>query len=769
MADAGPDDPEPRPEGEDGEEDGEGEFPFLKADHPLLARVQKALHEQISGQLERVVLQWRESEEEARKLVKHREDVGVTLYGAQLQLEQLHDGVKVVTRAREEADAKLVEFTGKYEEQKAGVDGQLKKLQKAQDELNQLEITLRQVEEYNTQMRAEISVTRRATHKAEENIKGIEKNKVKQDLLIDKINEEIKRLTEQKAVFEAQLVAQKQETEAAVATLTEAGREMEAVEFEKKQLAQQLHSALRGMMRRDSALQNVDTAMRELEEAELGLDSEMRGLGRSGRAAQEQNEKLAQLLGKNEHDMQHMQTQMTQIHTDRQRLAEQYAMLRKSLDHTTGETAKVKLRLKEAEQELSGVEQTIQKVARDTMALQEKIEEQMSQQSTVKRSEANTNKSTKKLSELVQDQDMEMQNLQNEISRVKVDALNTKAHNQMLKERLETLSADLTDREKLIDQYEMEIRKRHNQIEKKQLYVDRLNREYDEKRSKQDDGGWDGNPLEGKIKQLKKQLAEKSQECQDMQKSWIGKQTDLLALQEEIDGAQDHVQDQKNRKLILTQKRIRTEAGWDGQKKEINELRLDVKHLQHEMDNLNSMAATNLKRHDELQNTTQTMETEFVRKLKEIEENCIGMEGEINILKDECGAMMEEIVESERQVMLWERKIHLEKEMQEALDPSVGQAETTTMKKEIHRMELRYEQLKRRQDQMIQEMERVIHKRDTIQLKYEPKASSDPNAAMQVKRQVATLRSNLSLCTQAAQETEQRTTMKEEEARTSSS
>ena len=56
-------------------------------------------------------------------------------------------------------------------------------------------------------------------------------------------------------------------------------------------------------------------------------------------------------------------------------------MLRKSLDHTTGETAKVKLRLKESEQELSGVEQTIQKVARDTMALQEKIEEQMSQQS----------------------------------------------------------------------------------------------------------------------------------------------------------------------------------------------------------------------------------------------------------------------------------------------------------------------------------------------------------------------------------------------------
>merc|ERR1719160_703833 len=124
---------------------------------------------------------------------------------------------------------------------------------------------------------------------------------------------------------------------------------------------------------------------------------------------------------------------------------------------------------------------------------------------------------------------------------------------------------------------------------------------------------------------------------------------------------------------------------------------------------------------------------EFVRKLKEIEQNCLETENEVDTIKLEKDAMMEEIVEAERQVMLWERKIHLEKEMQEALDPSVGQAETTAMKKEIHRMELRYEQLKRRQDQ-------VIH-------------------------QVASLRSNLTLCTQAAQETEQRTRQREEEAK----
>ena len=36
---------------------------------------------------------------------------------------------------------------------------------------------------------------------------------------------------------------------------------------------------------------------------------------------------------------------------------------------------------------------------------------------------------------------------------------------------------------------------------------------------------------------------------------------------------------------------------------------------------------------------------------------------------------MNEIVECERQILLWERKYQLEKEMQDVIDPSVGQTE----------------------------------------------------------------------------------------------
>merc|ERR1719198_1244759 len=392
----------------------------------------------------------------------------------------------------------------------------------------------------------------------------------------------------------------------------------------------------------------------------------------------------------------------------------------------------------------------------------------MSEQTTVERATANSKKRMRKIHEEISEIEIETQNLHNEIARVTVDSLNTKAHNQMLRDRLKELNEDLQEREKLIEQYELEIRKRHNQIEKKQLYVDRLNREYDEKRSKLEgeEGEQDvAGPLEAKIKHLRKSIAEKSKECSDMQKDWIQKQTQLMAISTDTDRLKVHLHDQKNRKLVLDQKRIRIEGHLESQKKEIRELENAVKHLRFEMDRMNSSLAKHDKKTGELSNSNQMMETEFVAKLKEIEGACLQMESTIESVKNEKTSMTQDILEAERQVMLWERKIHLEREMQEALDPAVGQVESTAMKKEIHRMELRLDQLKRRQEQMISEMERAIHKRDAITLKYEPMAKKTKQATSQanLKRQIQSLKNNLRLCTQANQDAEQKISRKEAE------
>jgi chromosome segregation ATPase len=69
------------------------------------------------------------------------------------------------------------------------------------------------------------------------------------------------------------------------------------------------------------------------------------------------------------------------------------------------------------------------------------------------------------------------------------------------------------------------------------------------------------------------------------------------------------------------------------------------------------------------------------------------------------------------------------------------------MKKEIHRMELRYEQLRKKQEEMIKDMERAVFKRETIQLKYLPKVekknAQDKSSQGKLSRQIANLKQTL--------------------------
>lgn len=100
--------------------------------------------------------------------------------------------------------------------------------------------------------------------------------------------------------------------------------------------------------------------------------------------------------------------------------------------------------------------------------------------------------------------------------------------------------------------------------------------------------------------------------------------------------------------------------------------------------------------------------------MKELENQSIRLENQISQKKQEKAEILAEIMQAERQILLWERKIQLEKEMQDALDPTIGQTEIVAMRKEIHRMELRYDQLRKKQEEMIKDMERAIFKRETI-------------------------------------------------------
>jgi chromosome segregation ATPase len=118
-------------------------------------------------------------------------------------------------------------------------------------------------------------------------------------------------------------------------------------------------------------------------------------------------------------------------------------------------------------------------------------------------------KQTKTAYTKISEKEVEIEDIANEISRVKIDVLNTSSQNELLKNKLNDLISELKEKEKEVDRFEQQIKEKHLEIQKKQHKVDRLNRQLGELTK----NGSDENvgPLEATKNNLQKQIKERDE------------------------------------------------------------------------------------------------------------------------------------------------------------------------------------------------------------------------------------------------------------------
>jgi len=111
-------------------------------------------------------------------------------------------------------------------------------------------------------------------------------------------------------------------------------------------------------------------------------------------------------------------------------------------------------------------------------------------------------KQTKTTYEGISKKEVEIEDISNEISRVRIDNLNTQSQNELLKKKLSELIDELKQKEKDLESQENSIKSRHVLITKKQHKVDRLNRSWAELSKNGDDEN--SGPLEAKRSNINK-------------------------------------------------------------------------------------------------------------------------------------------------------------------------------------------------------------------------------------------------------------------------
>lgn len=132
-------------------------------------------------------------------------------------------------------------------------------------------------------------------------------------------------------------------------------------------------------------------------------------------------------------EFQFVDQQHKDLEIQRKKLANEMVTIKQAIDRQDLQLKQSKIAEKEAQSEILQVEKAVLKVAQDKTALEEKTASTLGNQITLEKGAQNVLKEAQKLRAQIAEKEQKLADLQNEIARIKVDALNTAAHNKELK------------------------------------------------------------------------------------------------------------------------------------------------------------------------------------------------------------------------------------------------------------------------------------------------------------------------------------------------
>ena len=711
--------------------------------HPLMERAQEALHSQLEQTLDRLKSEYSEKEEGLRNITKDKEEVGVEMYGLQQQLARLqmnlennHEELGGLVDNRAQEEHLLSQVKESYTTFKSSKDEHVKQALKCQSELDAINDTLRQIEDYNEEMESEIAITKRATYKAEDTVQTLEQHKGGQDVLLDRLSSQIVKMEEELTLYESQIQSQKEEAEAAKGVTMDTSDQMELITFEKKQLIQYWKSSLIGLTRRNEAVTKANEALKQAQNKVTDLEMEFEGIKREILEEQNLNETLVGKKDRLDSELRFTLEKIKGVKEERASMAERYDLIKKSIKETDAEELKVDLTTTQLNNEMERVVQNVQVVTREKQQLEQSIIVQLSEESTINKASVNARKKTREVLSNIHEMEIEESHVNNEIARLNMDVLNARMHTTQLQDTLTNLEADLNEKEMLAEKYEMEIRQRHDEIEKKMYRVDRLNKEYEkivEQATRSGDDELTG-PLEATIRHLGREIETMNNQTEDLQSEWLNLQTGLVTTSSKVEEMNDENGELKAKVTVLVQKKNRLNSEWSILEAETKSIEQRCLTLRNDISKLGSLLSDNTEMKNNLDYESSITELQFVDRLKELESETIDTQEKIKDEEDSKSQCCDEIVETERQVLLWEKKLQLEKEMREALDPNIGQSEVKEMEREIHRMKIRLEEVCREEEVILKEIERSIYKREDIAVRYSQRNQAEASKKQRTKR-----------------------------------
>ncbi|XP_014742925.1 PREDICTED: coiled-coil domain-containing protein 40 [Sturnus vulgaris] len=746
----------------------ETELVILDPEHPLMTRFQAALKNYLTKQIEQVNLDLHELRTAKKSSEAQREELGVTLYGAQQQLGQLEveleksqERCSQAAAARRQLEEELQSLRAAHRETCHCTEQERRKVSAMQTQIENLALELFYVQNMDQEMHHRVLLMKQSAKRAEAERIQAEVEKKKQDLLLDQFTRRVYQLQEQIALFEAQLVAQAEDTKVTRQAVSEAGLEVQAINVEKKRLIEHWNSSLAGMKQRDEAYVVTQELLSNYRRDLKSLEGDIHGCGKSIRKEEEKNESLVSLLNRSQNDASVTRKLIAQCLLEQEALQAQTGTYTRVLHETEQALSRTKMDQAAHLNELLSISKGIEKGTYAKEQLESEIMAKLQDQRISSKAAKHFSQLAEKLRNRKSDLELHFYKVENDVAQIILNATNTSCRVAVHQKTLCEVDKEIKNVNELIACQENEIAKSRLLTDRKGGIICLFNKKLEILLAQQ--GGQELGPLEIEISQLNKQIEDCNSEAMTLQKYWLNEQKELIKLTQEREEQKTSLDSFQKQIIIMQQRKLRVENEIQQEIKEQKDVERHMKNMSNDLIKLNMLINKNKSSVEELKNGKIVTENEFVQSLKAAEKEAVEMHERHSQLAEEKERLLNSLVEAEHQILLWEKKIQLAKEMREATDALVEQGEIHDMKAEIRRMQVRYGQLLKQQEMLMRAMEACVSHRETITNRAEAQSKLDKKHStkndfqsrkQELKKKMRETQENIYECNQTIQELE---------------
>ncbi|XP_038212034.1 coiled-coil domain-containing protein 40 [Zerene cesonia] len=690
----------------------------LESSHPLMQRFQQTLKQFLE----------KENAIAEEEILNLRDELRLSKQGYERDLEAIyrsdHDTnaqriligeyettLAKSTSERQAAEQRARDANEQYQRAKEKLDQMIMTEREATEELEALTSLCRQLEAWREETESDLTVSQRMSDKMRAEKRALADEKRQLDMIIYGLSNEVWKLESKLEMFQKQLEVKNNEMEKVNDKVTAYAAELEDLELDKKRLVSLWNSVLINIQQRDKVYDSVRDDYRVLQENYRTLLNNLEITKKVTMEEMNKGKELAMNKDKLEYDIMGAKKLYETEESRRVNLEAQIAQLTESIEMTQRDQDMINSENQTMRNILKSTEKEYDHRIEQKLKLENEILTNLQECLLNDKAVESMANGIKKMREMSRKQEITLMAMENNHAKMMLDIevnRNRQAKNKII---LDETLAKVREREKEIERLQEKYDQKSLVILRKQRELDIIMKKYTALKEVFDLKS----PQERRIEELEQQIKSLRERTESMQHEWLRLQGHVVKLTSQHHKIIFDVNLINKQIQICEQKTMRIQAECERVDGERARVERTLRELRGRLEVLERTRKDSTERNQYAHKTNVAITHEYAANLKDAETDIIQLEEDIEAMEKEKINLTQELDRVQREALIWQRKgilaVDLKRNIQNAKSAA---GEIGQMRAEIHRMEVRREQLRKTSEKLAEDLALYVTRRETV-------------------------------------------------------